>query len=71
MQQAAVESHTSRIPGESPIVCPVCWDHAVEKVEGITLSASNASGKIVGGASIYRCSHWHLFALFEQFTVWN
>jgi hypothetical protein len=48
------------------MVCPVCWDHAVERVEGIKLSASNADGKNVGGANIFRCSQWHMFAVFEQ-----
>jgi hypothetical protein len=47
MQETLAESHTSRTARESPIVCPVCWDHAVEKVEGITLSANNASGRNV------------------------
>jgi CRP-like cAMP-binding protein len=51
---------------DRPIICPVCLDHAIEKVEGIELSASNVGGKKVGGASLYRCSHWHLFALFKQ-----
>lgn len=47
-------------------MCPVCWDHAVEKVEGIKLSASNAEGANVGGASIFRCAQWHMFAVFER-----
>ena len=30
---------------------------------------ANGELKNVGGASIYRCSHWHMFALFEQFMT--
>jgi hypothetical protein len=59
------------LPVEAPIVCPVCWDHAVERVNGVKLSASNIAGKNVGGATVYRCSHWHLFALFEQLMTWD
>jgi hypothetical protein len=65
MQQAAQQS-ASRSPVDTPIVCPVCWDHAVERVEGIKLSANNADGRNVGGANIFRCGQWHLFAVFER-----
>jgi len=51
---------------DTPIVCPVCWDHAVERVEDVRLSAHTKDGRNVGGAFVYRCSHWHLFALFNQ-----
>ena len=47
-------------------MCPRCRDHAVQRVEGIKLSASNVDGRDVGGASIFRCGQWHVFAVFEQ-----
>ena len=53
-------------PYDVPIVCPICWDRSIEKLEGVALSASTSGGRNVGGAFVYRCSHWHLFALFQQ-----
>ena len=64
-----MEPTFSRTAADVPIVCPLCWDHAIERVDGVNLSANNVAGKNVGGASIYRCSHWHMFALFEQFMT--
>jgi hypothetical protein len=50
-----------------PIVCPVCWDHALEKLEGVRLSARTfAEQPFISRVHVYRCSHWHIFALFEQ-----
>jgi CRP-like cAMP-binding protein len=51
---------------EIPIACPICWDQNIEKLEGVALSASTTGGRSVGGALVYRCRHWHLFALFRQ-----
>jgi hypothetical protein len=47
-------------------VCPVCWDHAIEKIEGLAVSADNLNGKQISGAFLYRCTNWHIFAVFEQ-----
>jgi hypothetical protein len=71
MQHTSLHRNVSLPPVEAPIVCPVCWDHAIERVEGVHLSASNADGKNVGGASVFRCSRWHMFALFEQLITWD
>jgi len=49
-----------------PIVCPICWDHALERIEGIRLSTRTVDEHAIGKVSLYRCSHWHLFALFER-----
>jgi hypothetical protein len=46
----------------------MCWDHAVERIEGVTLSADNLDGKQVSGALLYHCSCWHVFAVFEHKT---
>lgn len=51
---------------ETAIVCPVCWDHAVERIEALRLSANTNEGRAVGGAFVYPCSQWHVFALFDQ-----
>jgi hypothetical protein len=50
-----------------PIVCPICWDHALEKLEGVRLSARTyAEQPFINRALVYRCSSWHIFAVFEQ-----
>jgi hypothetical protein len=50
-----------------PIVCPICWDHALEKLEGIRLSARTfAEQPFISRVLLYRCSSWHIFAVFEQ-----
>jgi hypothetical protein len=50
-----------------PIVCPICWDHALEKLEGIRLSARTfAEQPFISRVLVYRCSSWHVFAVFEQ-----
>jgi len=51
---------------EKPIACPICLDHTVERIEGATLSANNMAGRRLGKARVYHCSHWHIFAVFEQ-----
>ena len=50
-----------------PIVCPICWDHALEKLEGIRLSARTfAEQRFISRVLVYRCSSWHVFAVFEH-----
>jgi hypothetical protein len=49
-----------------PIACRICWDHALERVEGIHLSARTVSEHDISRVLLYRCSHWHMFALFQQ-----
>jgi hypothetical protein len=49
-----------------PIVCPICWDHALEKIEGIHLSARTVFEHDISRVFLYCCSQWHLFALFQQ-----
>ena len=61
----------SPMADETPIVCPVCWYHAVERVEGIVLSARPIGGHDLSQVSVYRCAHWHLFALFNQPKAWE
>jgi hypothetical protein len=47
--------------------CPICWDHALEKLEGIRLSARTfAEQPFISRVLVYRCSSWHVFAVFEQ-----
>jgi hypothetical protein len=58
------------LPGV-PIACPLCLDHTVEQVEGIVLSAQPIGGREISKVSVYRCSFWHLFAVFEQPTAWE
>ena len=55
---------------EAPLVCPVCCDHDIERIEGIVLSASATGGRNLSQVSMYRCSHWHLFALVYQPAEW-
>ena len=50
--------------GEAPLVCPVCWDHAVEPMNGVQLTARiNGVLSDVHGVSAFRCSHWHVFTV--------
>ena len=65
MQQLA-EPETLNTDYETPVVCPVCWHHAVEKVDGISLSAKAIDGRDIGGVSVYLCSQWHMFAVFGR-----
>ena len=68
--QYSSEVRPSTTPVEAPLVCPVCCDHAVERIEGIVLSASATGGRNLSQVSMYRCSHWHLFALVYQPAEW-
>jgi hypothetical protein len=65
MQEAAESEESARLVA-GPIVCPICWDHALEMIEGIHLSARTVFEHEIGRVSIYRCSHWHMFAIFQQ-----
>lgn len=50
---------------ERPILCPQCFDSMLQPVEGVKLLAVGASEvKIESPVTIYRCSSWHLFAVF-------
>ena len=62
MQQVE-ELEPSHADYETPIVCPVCWHHSVDSVDGIRLSATAINGKDIGGAAVYLCSQWHRFAV--------
>jgi hypothetical protein len=54
-----------------PIACPICLDHTIEQAKGIVLSASPIGGREISKVSVYRCSHWHLFATFDQPVDWE
>jgi hypothetical protein len=69
--QLSEEVSLSSTPVEAPLVCPVCCDHAIEQIEGIVLSASAMGGRNLSNVSMYRCSHWHLFALVYQPAEWE
>jgi len=64
------EVRPSSRPIEGSLICPVCCDHAIERVEGIVLSVSATGGRNLSQVSMYRCSHWHLFALVYQPAEW-
>jgi hypothetical protein len=66
--QQSIEQEISKALERGPIVCPVCWDHAVERIEGVTVSADNLNGKQISGVNLYHCSYWHAFAVFEQLS---
>jgi len=66
-----VMQRPTEVPLQVPIACPVCVDHAIEKAEGISLSASPIGGREISKVSVYRCSRSHLFALFDQPVKWE
>jgi len=66
MRMSETTIRSSSLPVESPITCPICCDHAVEQIEGIVLSARTAGGRDLSQVAVYRCDHWHLFALLYQ-----
>ena len=66
MQQSAAESNIPRPLIDTPTVCPVCWNHDITRVEDVRLATTSGDEHNVGKASVYRCGHWHLFALFDQ-----
>ena len=66
MQHLTAERDTPRTFENSPTVCPVCWEHDITRVKDVRLSIDGGDRHQVGRASVYRCAHWHLFALFDQ-----
>ena len=66
MQQSTAEQDIPRTLENMPTVCPVCWEHDITRVEDVRLSTDVGDAHEVGKASVYRCGHWHLFAVFEQ-----
>jgi hypothetical protein len=51
---------------EQPTICPKCWDNMLEPVSGVELVAVHSSAMtIVSPALLYRCSQWHIFAVFS------
>ena len=69
--QWSPEVTQSTTPIEAPLSCPVCCDHAIEQIKGIVLSARAMGGRDLTQVTMYRCSHWHLFALFYQPADWE
>lgn len=67
----SAEVRPSSTPVEAPLICPVCCDHGIEPIEGIALSASAMGGRELSRVSVYRCSHWHVFALVYQPVEWE
>jgi hypothetical protein len=65
MHETAEHEESAKLVA-GPIVCPVCWDHALEKIEGIHLSARTVTEHDISRVSIYRCTNWHIFAVFNQ-----
>jgi hypothetical protein len=55
---------------KTPILCPICWDQSIERIQGIVLSARPIGGQDLSQVSLYRCRQQHLFALFEQPAGW-
>ena len=50
---------------EPPIVCPYCCDRHLEPVPEARLYAENVPRQTTAlSASVFRCSHWHVFATF-------
>lgn len=50
-----------------PIVCPFCWDCALERLEGVRLSARPyVEQPSINRVKVYHCSSWYVFAVFEQ-----
>ena len=66
MQQPIEESIPATAVDEGPLVCPVCWDHSIEKIEGVALTASTLEDRPVSGAQLYHCTRWHVFAIFDR-----
>ena len=49
-----------------PLLCPVCRDSPAEQIHEGHLRTRNIQ-KYLGIATLYRCTHGHVFAAFEQF----
>ena len=51
---------------EIPIVCPYCWDRAIEPLPTAELFARSGSGERHVAGEVFRCRRWHVFAMFPQ-----
>ena len=69
--QASSEERPQNVPVAAPIVCPVCCDDAIERIDGIVLSARAMGGRDLSQVTMYRCGHWHLFVLLYQPADWE
>lgn len=64
--EQSLEVDLTRGLAAGPVVCPICWDHELESIDGIRMIARTVTEHDVSRVSIYRCSAWHMFAVFEQ-----
>jgi hypothetical protein len=47
-------------------MCPQCFDSMLQPVEGVELLALHTSEfRIVSPIALYRCTNWHIFAIFS------
>ena len=71
MQWSTQEFETTEmIPVDPPIVCPVCWDHAVEPIERVRLSVTiNGVTSDVHRVVAFRCPDWHIFMVVQPSDV--
>jgi len=52
---------------ETPIACPICWDHQIQPVDGVRLAATiNCTERQIANVSAYRCGNWHVFVVLSQ-----
>jgi len=52
---------------EMPVLCPYCCDLNIEPVPEAKLCAEIFSHRTIAlSASVFRCSHWHIFATFPS-----
>jgi hypothetical protein len=50
---------------EAPLVCPYCCDSNIQAVPDARLYAANFPQQTTPlSGSVYRCSRWHVFAMF-------
>jgi hypothetical protein len=66
MMQQHVEVDLTKGLVAGPIVCPICWDHELEPIEGVRMVARTVTEHDVSRVRLYRCTAWHMFAVFEQ-----
>ena len=51
---------------EPVIICPECWDRAVEPLPGAQLfSLLGSEPRLITAVTVYRCQQWHVFAIFK------
>lgn len=52
---------------QSPLTCPICWDHRLKQIEGVQLTVTTADAfRNLGRAAAYHCSNWHVFAILHR-----